>query len=339
MANINDVAKLAGVSRTLVSRALNGTSGVGADSRLRIQNAMKALNYKPNAIARSLVKQKTYIVGVVMDNLCDVFFFDLIWGIEEVVVKSEYNVIFCSAHDDKAAKLRYISFFTQGRADGFIVYGSNLSDEEMISSTENSNFPVVVVEHNLEGRNINNVVVNNAYGSRLALNHLFECGCKKICHITGNLEIKAARDRRDGFIDTMREKGYPVGDSGIIESDFTVEGGYQAVSSYITKYGKNALPDAFYFGGDRPAYGGMMALEDNNIRIPEDIMVASFDNAKVPVPNRRFKGLTTIAQPMFELGRTAMKVLLEDIEQCKEEKKRVVLNPSLVIRETTRLNN
>jgi LacI family transcriptional regulator len=336
MANIKDVAKLAGVSRTLVSRVLNGGSGVGTASRQRILNAMEALRYKPNVIARSLVRQKTHVVGVVMDTLCDAYYFDMIRGIEQNVIKSKYEVIFCSARDDAEAKLRYIDFFSQGWVDGFIVYGSNLSDEQMLSSLSSVNCSVVVVEHNLEGHNINNVLLDNRYGSRCAVNHLIQCGCEWICHVTGNLAIKAAVERRDGFIAAMQEKNKRVVPEDILQADFTVSGGYQAVATFLERRDRGKLPDAFYFGGDRPAYGGMMALEDNNIHIPEDVMVVSFDNAAVPVPNRHFKGLTTLAQPMFDLGKNAVEVLLKDIEEHKEQKERVVLYPELIIRDTTR---
>lgn len=336
MANINDVARLAGVSRTLVSRVLNAQSGVSPDSRKRILDAMKQLDYEPNAIARSLVTQKTHIVGVVMDNLCDAYFFDMIRGIEQKVAESNYDVIFCSARDDKAAKLRYINFFNQGRADGFIVYGSNLSDEQLLSGIEGTRFPVVVVEHNLEGHNINNVIVDNRYGSRSAVNHLFQCGCERICHVTGNLEIKAAVERKDGFIAAMHEHGKELHEDDILVSDFTISGGYQAVAGFLERNGTQNLPDAFYFGGDRPAYGGMMALDDNNIRIPEDVMIVGFDNADVPLPRRTLKPLTTIEQPMYKVGLKAMQLLLEDVEQRKEKKERVVLYPTLIIRETTR---
>lgn len=335
IANIYDVAEKAGVSKTLVSRVINGTGGVSAASRKKIEDAIKELNYAPSAIARSLVLQKTRILGVILDDLCEPFFFDFIKGIEKEVTDLEYDVMFCSARNDINTKGRYIDFFSHGRADGFILYGSNLSDSAVLNRLTNNNFPCVIVENEVEGLNLNNVFVDNVYGSKVAVNYLVERNCRKIYHVTGNLQVKAAIDRQKGYAAGMREHGLPVTDGMILAADFTVKSGYQAIASFLNQGGRDNLPDAFYFGADATALGGIMALEDAGLRVPEDIQVIGFDNDRMVIPERKIKKLTTIAQPMFDIGASAVKLLVEDIQNHYETKKKIVYYPELIIRETT----
>lgn len=335
MASIYDVARLAGVSKTLVSRVINGQKGVGEGSRKRIEQAMKELNYKPNAIARSLVLQKTGIIGVILDDLCDPFLFDFIKGIEKEIEKSNCEVIFCGARNKIELKKKYIDFFSQGRADGYILYGSNVNDQKVTDDLELSTIPVVLVENDVAGMNINNVCVDNRFGSELAVNYLIKQGCLSIYHVTGDMNIKAAIHRKEGYEAAMQKHGFAVKGDMIIEAGFTIDSGYQAVANMLEEQKGEKLPDAIYFGSDATALGGMMAMEDRGIRVPEDIKVVGFDNDAITVPDRNLKKLTTVSQPIFDMGASAVRLLMEDISEGLTEKKRIVFYPELVIRETT----
>ena len=147
MATIYDVAREAGVSKTLVSRVINGQGGVSEASTKKIRKAMEELNYIPSAIARSLVLQKTKVIGVILDNLCETYFFNLIKGIEDKTASTDYEVVFTSAHNDSGVKNRYIDFFSQGRTDGMILYGSNIGDDSVLEHLTVMEFPCVVVEN------------------------------------------------------------------------------------------------------------------------------------------------------------------------------------------------
>ena len=141
MSSIQDVARLAGVSKTLVSRVINGQTGVSEKSREKILQAMRELQYRPNGIARSLVLKRTNTIGVALDSLCEPYFFELIEGIEQVVAQTDYDVVFCSGRNSKKLKNRSIQYFAQGRTDGVIIYGSKLDDEEIILQLQKSGFP------------------------------------------------------------------------------------------------------------------------------------------------------------------------------------------------------
>lgn len=333
MASIYDVAERAGVSKTLVSRVINNQKGVSEASRKKILDAMEELNYRPNAIARSLVLHKTNIIGVIVDNLCQTFFFDFIKGIEQEIEKSSYEVLFCSARDKVEAKKKYIEFFSQGRADGFILYGSNVRDRKLIEELENSMMPMVIVENDVDGLNINNICVDNRYGSEVMVDYLVKQGCRNIYHVTGDLTVKAAIDRMEGYQAALRKHGLEWREEMVIPADFTIEGGCRAVTELLKR---NApLPDAIYFGSDLTAAGGMTVLEEHGIEIPKDIKVAGFDNDTIILPDRKLKKLTTLEQPMFEMGANAARLLMDDIKDNPKKKKRIIYYPELIIGETT----
>lgn len=335
MATIYDVAKKAGVSKTLVSRVLNNQSGVGPESKRRILEAMQELQYKPNALARSLVLQRTNVVGVILDSLTEQYFFDVIRGVEDKVKENNFRVIFCSGRNDRREKETYIDFFSNGVTDGAIIYGSDLDDADLIRKRARMEFPFVVVENEVEDANVNNVLVDNAYGSKLAIDHLVEKGSRRIMHITGAKGTKASLHRWQGYLAAMQLHG--LGQySSVIECDkYGVDVGYEAVKNFLRTHTEKELPEAIYFGADNTAFGGMAALEEAEIRIPEDIRIVGFDDDKPWELERKPKKLTTIRQPLYEVGAKAVEILLQQIREPDTPRQKVVVKPELVIRETT----
>lgn len=334
MANLYDVAKRAGVSKTLVSRVINSQPGVSQKSKEKILQAMEELHYIPNGIARSLVLQKTSIIGVIMDSLTEPYFFPLIEGIEHEITKSDYRVIFCSARNKPALKEQYLDFFSSGRTDGVILYGSSLLDTPVIANRMRSGFPMAVVENEPEGLELNNVVIDNVYGAKLITGHLIESGCRKILHVTGNIHVKASLDRKRGYALAMRDAGLQAETEIIDCASFGVETGYEAVYSYIKSH--KTLPDAIFFGADNTAFGGLLALQELGIGVPEQLKVTGFDddnpnfyNLPKPVPS-----LTTIQQPLYEAGAKAVSVLLAQIKNPEAPKQKVVLYPKLIVRDS-----
>lgn len=334
MTTIYDVAKKAGVSKTLVSRVLNNQPGVGVESRQKILDAMAELNYQPNALARSLVLQKTNVIGLILDSIIEEYFFDVIQGVEDKVKENNFKVIFCSGGNDHNEKERYIDFFSHGVTDGAIIYGSNLDDAELIRKRAQMSFPFVVVENEVENVNVNNVLIDNIYGSRLAIDYLVETGCRRIMHVSGSKETKASLQRYQGYKDAMKYHGlerYIMA----LECDKYGEGeGYLVIRQYLEEHGVQNLPEAIYFGADNTAVGGMRALQEAGIRIPEDIKIVGFDDDKRYEKDTTLKKLTTIHQPLYEVGVKAVEILLEQIRNPDIPEKKIILKPQLVIRET-----
>lgn len=335
MSNIQDVAKLAGVSKTLVSRTINHQSGVSEKSRQRILAAMEQLNYQPSAIARSLVLKSTGTVGIVMDNLCESYFFSLINGLEEGADKAGMDIVFSSGRGSISMKERYVKYFMQSRTDGIVFYGSFLSDEELIHSLAKSNFPFVVVENTFPALDINNVVLDNAFGSSMAVDHLVQCGCRRIFHVGGDMNQRVSIDRCNGYIQAMQRHGVVVNDRMIIQADFDVKNSYQTMQAYLASTNPDDVPDAFYCGSDNTAFGVVMALEEAGFSVPERVKIVGFDG-ETPPYGYRYKALTTLVQPLHQMGEAAMKILCRAIEQPQTPKERMTFYPELLVQETTR---
>lgn len=336
MVSIHDVARKAGCSATLVSRVINNQYGVSEKSRQRIQEAIDELGYTPNRLARSLVLQKTNTIGVVIDTLCDAYFFNLVKGIEAEVDRNGYNVLFCSGSNSAEKKNKYINFFMQERVDGIVIYGSNLEDISFIEKLINSGFPFALIENDVGDLNANNILLNNKYGSKLAVDYLFECGCRKIFHVGGDADRQASVRRQEGYVEAMKSHHMSPRDIIVLESGWTEEQGYRTVREFLGKKGREGLPDAFYFGSDQTAFGGMKALQEHGIRIPDDVMIMGYDDDKPRDNNYQYIPLTTVRQPLDEMGKAAVSCLISDINEKKKVKDKIMFYPSLVVRNTTR---
>lgn len=334
MSSLQEVAKLAGVSATLVSRYINGRTGVSEKSKARIASAMQELSYEPNAIARSLVTRQTKTIGIVMDTLCEPYFFPLIEGLEDAAQHTDYDLVFSSGRNNIQVKQKAVQYFKQGRADGILFYGSFLEDEELIRSLAKQSFPFVVVENTFPALEINNISLDNAFGSGAAVDYLISCGCRKIYHVGGDMKRRVSIDRQNGFIAAMQRHGTVVNSNMLIEASFNPEISHQAMKEYLAATPSADLPEAFYCASDNTAYGTIMALEEAGIHVPEDIMVVGFDD-DLPPRGYSYVPLTTLSQPLHEMGKQALEILLKQIENPGTPPRKVVYYPKLIIRGST----
>ena len=334
MSSLLDVARLAGVSKTLVSRTINNQSGVSEKSRQKILAAMRELNYEPNALARSLVTRRTKTIGIVMDSLCEPYFFPLIGGLEESADHTEYSLVFSSGRNSVACKEKAVRYYSQGRADGIILYGSRLDDEKIIRGLAKQSFPFVVVENTFPALEINNIALDNAFGSGLAVDHLISRGCQRICHVGGDMRHRVSIDRQNGYITAMQRHGFTVDSRMIIQAGFDVQGSYRSMLRYLDETAAGRIPEAFYCGSDNTAYGTIMALEERGIHVPRDVLVIGFDNDNPP-RDYSYCPLTTLVQPLHEMGISAMEILLRQIENPDASRQQIVYYPELVVREST----
>ena len=328
MATIIDIARRAGVSKTLVSRALNGQPGVGVEARRRIEEAARALAYRPNLLARSLAIKTTRTIGVVLDSLCEPYYFELIRGMEEGARAAGYRLLFCSAHNDGRSKASYVDFFTQGYVDGVVIYGSDLNDLCLLEALRVGGFPFVVVEQELDGTQVNNVVLDNAGGARMATERLLRAGCRDVRHFTGDMGKAVSADRLRGYMAAMREHDLP---GTIVQADFTRASGAQAMADLLAA---RDVPDGIFFAADATAYGAMEVLLAHGLRIPQDIRLVGFDDDAPAGQDLRAPGLTTVRQPLRAMGACALQVLVRAIQDAAHAPEQVRFQPELLARET-----
>lgn len=328
MVTISQIAAEANVSNSLVSRVLNNKPGVSQENRARILAIIKKHNYVPNAIARSLVAQKTWTIGVVMDSLCDAFFFDLISGMQNMAEELDYNIIFCSGSNDSKVKSKYIDYFAHGRADGLIAYGSRSQEVfyEIIEKAPN----FVIIEGDVPDKVFNKVQVNNFKGAYRATKHLIELGYHCIIHFTGDMEYNVSVERLRGFEKAMRDHGLPM-ENAIVYADFGEDIAYQKMKELICR---NSVPEACFAGADKVAYGILRAFNEYGFSAPGDMALIGFDG---DVPDSRdmiFPKLTTMRQPLFEMGKEAIRLLVHSIDHPQASPQNIIFDTEFVLGET-----
>lgn len=334
MTTLYDVAREAGVSKTLVSRTINHQPGVSPANRQKIEAAMKKLHYTPNEVARSLVLQKTNMIGVVLDSLCEPYYFDFISGVEGGVDDTGYEVLFCSGREDVIKKDKMIEFFSQGRADGIIIYGSATDDINLIQRLAKRTFPFVVVENETEIQGINSIVVDNVSGGEIAVDHLVSRGCRNIWHFTGDMKRTISQSRKQGYLNGMKKNGLKVTPQMIVESSFDEALGYIQMKQLLNEC-KDCLMDGIFFGADVTAVGALRALQEAGIRVPGQIKVVGFDNDIYCTMGKGIPGLTTLCQPLQEIGKKAVRILQSAIQEPDGEKRTILFSPKLIVRESS----
>lgn len=334
MATLYDVAREAGVSKTLVSRTINHQSGVSPANRQKIEAAMKQLQYIPNEVARSLVLQKTNTIGVVLDSLCEPYYFDFIRGVESGVDDTGLESLFCSGRESAFKKDGMIEFFSQGRVDGIIIYGSATDDINLIRRLAKRTFPFVIVENEAEVSGINSIVVDNISGGEIAVDHLVSRGCRNIWHFTGNMKKTISQSRKQGYLNGMKKNGMKVTPQMIVESSFEEALGYIQMKQLLNECPDN-LPDGIFFGADVTAVGAIRALQETGIQVPEQIKVVGFDNDIYCTMGKNIPELTTLCQPLQEMGKTAVNMLRSAIQNPSGEKETILFSPKLIVRKSS----
>ena len=328
MANISQIANEAGVSRSLVSRVLNNKPGVSLENRKKILTLIKKYNYVPNANARSLVTNKTRTIGVVMDSLCDSYFFDLISGMQNMAEELDYNIVFCSGYNDANIKLKYIDYYLHGRADGVIAYGSRSQELLYEIIKKASNF--VIIEGDVPNKVFNKVLVNNFSGAYRATKHLIDLGYHKIFHFMGDREYNVSLERLNGFESAMNVHSMPVEDC-VVYADFGEETAYTKMKTLIRK---NNIPQAIFAGADKAAYGILRALSEHGLKAPSDMALIGFDGDLPDSRDMVFPKLTTMRQPLFEIGKEAIRLLIYSIENPGIPPKTIMFDTEFIPGET-----
>ena len=313
MASMADVARLAGVSPALVSRYVNGKTGVGVDNRDKIAEAISTLGYRRNEIARSLARKKTDAIGVVIDFLCQNFFHELVKGLEAGGQQAGYKLILCDCMNDAELKRSYIDYLSHNRVDGLVMYGSLYTDNQIVAQLASSSFPFILIENDVPGVSADKVLVDSRGGIEQMVCRLYDKGCKDIRMVCWMLNTFAGQERLEGYRSGMSKCGLPVNESSIYRTntkDMTKLAMREVVES-------GNLPDALIFGADELAFAAIEVFEKHGIQIPGNMAITGFDHDYYISRDRLMPRLTTLEQPLFEMGKTAVKMLAERIAEPK----------------------
>ena len=327
---IKDVAAAAGVSVATVSRVLNKSQRVDAELAERVLQAVSRLGYRPSAVARSLRVQQTRVVGLIISDIRNPFFTDAVRGIEDSVGAEGYSLVLCNSDEDLAKEAGYLDLVVEERMAGAIVSPASTEDTRLSALTARG-VPVVVMDREAAREAVDSVLVDNVRGGELATAHLIEGGYQRIACITGPPRTSTGNDRLEGWRAALAAAGRDAPDALVRRADFKEDGGHAAATELLASA---EPPDAFFVANNLMTVGVLAAVAEAGLSVPEDVGVVGFDDmswARLLRPP-----LTTVAQPTYELGRVAAELLTRRIAGRDDPPQRVVLEPTLQIRDSAR---
>lgn len=324
---IHDVAARAGVSKSLVSLALRGSSKVSDSSREAILAAANDLGYRPNATARSLADRRSRTIGVNMAELDNPIFPQMLTGAHTVIRQRGYNTMLVSGERDPELESEELAKLLEFQVEGLILISHRLPAATVRGLS--TDVPVVVLTlREITGPGIDTVTSDDEAGAKLAMQHLFDLGHERIAHVSGGL-LEPAVIRERVYREQMKEAGLEA-NIRISEGDLTDEGGLRGTRELLAD---GDPPTAIFASNDIAALGAMAACQEHGLRIPEDISIIGYDG--IPLGDFRSVSLTTISQPLEEMGILAAERLFDRMEGKKVKGRSIVLEPELLRRNST----
>ncbi len=302
---IKDIAERAGVSVATVSRALSGSSLVTDETRKRINALARELNYRPNVSARNLRTRRSMSVLLVVRDVGNPFYLEILKGVEATAREAGYAVLMGNTENDPDREVEYFNMLRDGHADGMILMTGKLPPPEPGESADLSHLPVVIALEMIEGSGFPHVQIDNVAAAEAAVDHLIALGHRRIAHIAGPLPEVMALHRRDGYRAAMKAAGLAVPEGYEVRGDYLLESGEACASDLF------ALPEpptAIFAANDEMAYGAIHALRRLGREVPGDVSVVGFDD--LYLSKAFYPPLTTVSQPRADIGRTAMSQLL-----------------------------
>ncbi|MGP4106467.1 LacI family DNA-binding transcriptional regulator [Virgibacillus sp. L01] len=318
MTTIKDVAKLADVSTATVSRVLNSNGYVNPTTKERVKQAIEQLNYLPNDVARSLFKGRSKMIALFVPDIMNPYFPELARAVEDVTNHHEYTFVLCNTDDDIEKELTYLNALQQKSVDGFIIVSSTISEEHI----NKINAPIVALDRILSSK-LSSVTVNNREGARQAVQYLKSTGAKRIAHICGPDHAGNTKTRLQGYLDEVKNDKWFLS-SYIVPGEYNFEIAKQSTIKLLTDHPEI---DAIFAGNDLMGAGALSAAANLGINVPADLSIIGFDG--IAIGETTTPALTTMAQPIYEIGSKAAEMLIQQITDnqsiIKSEEFKVVL--------------
>ncbi len=330
---IKDVANIANVSITTVSRVFNGSEGVSAKTRRRVLKVIKELGYSPSAMASGLKTRLSKSIGIAVPDTMGDFYGEVINGIESVATENEYNLVISLNHHIVREELSAVNFFKAKKVDGAILVTTS-GDDDYIRSLIDEGYNIVLLDRDPHSLKVDIVKIDNFRGGYIATEYLLNLGHSAILFIQGVPYIDSSKERFNGYKRALKDNKIKFNPDIILSGDFTVNSGYLSIKRYLEEHGLNFT--AIFAANDQMAIGAIKALNDKGISVPDEVSIVGFDDSYISpyvIPP-----LTTIKQRREEMGKIATELLLDRINsRHKEEKtpRQIIIPVELIKREST----
>ncbi|GAC1396893.1 MAG: LacI family DNA-binding transcriptional regulator [Chloroflexota bacterium] len=338
MTTISDVARLAGVSQATVSRVVSGDVPVAASTRGRVEAAIKELNYTPNGFARGLVTKTSSTVALILPDIANPFFPALARGVQDIASVKGLSVMISNSDSDAERERAQIQAFLSKQVDGIIIVSAGITAADVQDLVARGIQLVLagrgVKQNHTPGNNrvppgCDWVRIENYRGAFEATQHLLGLGHRDIAMINGPPQISTSQERLAGYRAALETSGIPFRPAFIEEGSYQFEGGYRAAEKLL----KKANFTAIFAANDSMAIGALQGLKAQGLRLPDDVSIVGFDD--VPLSSLVSPGLTTMGVSSYEMGTQAAQLLLERISGKRKRGKQVMIEPFLVLREST----
>jgi LacI family transcriptional regulator len=328
---IDQVAELAYVSRSVVSRVLNDHPNVSDEARERVLKVIEEHDYRPNSMARSLATDRSYEISILTprrgeESLANGYWPLLYSGIFEQCLEHGYFVSLSMVSPDIKDKISNRA--GDNRFDGYILITREVT-EIVGDAFQDRDLPTVLIGHTPEWEGLHSIDIDNVEGGYKAGAHLCSVGYENIGVILGNPQLQETDDRRQGFASALSDAGCAVADEHVAVGDYSQESGYEIIHDWARA---DTMPDALFCTSDTMAMGALLALHETNHRVPDDVAVVGFDG--LPSSRYTIPPLTTVRQPVYEKGQAAVDVLIGEIEDDDASPTHKELAPELVVRES-----
>ncbi|MGG4405544.1 catabolite control protein A [Geobacillus stearothermophilus] len=326
---IYDVAREANVSMATVSRVVNGNPNVKPSTRKKVLEAIERLGYRPNAVARGLASKKTTTVGVIIPDISNIFFAELARGIEDIATMYKYNIILSNSDQNKEKELHLLNTLLAKQVDGLLFMGGTIT-EEHVAEFQKSSVPIVLAA-TVGPEEIPSVNIDYEQATFEAVTYLLEKGNRRVAYVTGPTDDPINQRKLAGYRRALEERGVPYDEELVVEGDNSYDSGLEAYEK-IAELAER--PTAVFAGTDEMALGIIHSAQDYHVRVPEEVEVVGFDNTRLATMVR--PRLTTVVQPMYDIGAVAMRLLTKYMNKEKVDNHIVVLPHRLEVRESTK---
>jgi len=328
---IIDIAQEAGVSYSMVSRVVNNKEHVKPEKRERVLQAMARLGYVANQQARSLAGGRSNVIGLLVRDLTTGYTGEIIRGIDLELTAQQYDLMLYTTHNRKTREMVHVTSIVRGLADGLLIILPT-QPESYINTLRQRNYPFVLIDYQGQDTEDLTVVSANQQGAYQAMQYLIEAGHRRIGFITGTLETSAGTERLAGYKVALANYGLPIDPTLIQGGDFLQPSGYQGAQKLLDL---EVPPSVIFASNDVQAFGVMEAVRDRGLRIPQDMSIVGFDD--IPQATQVHPPLTTIQQPLEDMGRVATRLLIQRLQDPHVSLASVVLSTKLVIRQSSTL--